>query len=392
MLLPNNFTETVSYLVTNQTQVTRTLTMTPITGVTQTTTGTGVCSNPFTLANQQSCTLILVINGSQVSSSGIHGGPVICKTNGPSDPTPSPFLCSQPNQSDTLAVSVTNSGQHAYVANQLGNSISFCQVNPATGILTNCAITATGLGSPEGIGFNPAGTLFYIANPLTSSVSICQVNSTTGALSGCVDSGGTGFDLPDAVAFSPDGTIFYTSNFGGGSVSACLVNPTNGSLSSCIANASGTFSTAGDMTLNSAGTLAYVVNRLTSTTSICNVSGQVVDSCDDTSGSHFDGPEGITLSPLGLHAYIANAGGSNVVVCDVGQNSLGLLSNCSVTEGNFRGTGNIGLNSSATMAYVPNQITNKISMCQVSRLTGQLSNCTESLGTGFDGPTGVVLR
>ena len=65
-LLPSNFTETVSYQVTNQTKITRTLTMVPITGVSQKVSGSGVCSNPFTLANQESCTLTLFINDSQV--------------------------------------------------------------------------------------------------------------------------------------------------------------------------------------------------------------------------------------------------------------------------------------------------------------------------------------
>jgi DNA-binding beta-propeller fold protein YncE len=363
LLLPSNFSETVSYQVTNQTNITRTLTMVPILGVNQVTTGGGACPNPFILAPQQSCTLNLLINGSQVSSAGISGGPVICKTNGANDPRPDPFLCSQPSLPNTLAISLTKSGQHAYVANQIGNSISLCQVNPATGLLSNCAVTVAMPGGPEGIGFNSAGTYFYSANPLNNSVTVCQVNSTTGALSSCVDSGGTGFNLPDAVAFSPDGSIFYTSNFGGGgSVSACLVNPATGLLSSCVNNNSVTFATPANMTINSSGTLAYVVNRTASTTSICNVSGQVVSSCNNASGNFFNGPEGITFSQLGLKAYIANAGGSNVVVCDVLQDSLGLLANCAVTNGEFRGTGNLGLNNLGTVAYVPNQTTSKVFM------------------------------
>jgi 6-phosphogluconolactonase (cycloisomerase 2 family) len=394
LLLPSNFSEVVRYTVTNETAITRTLMMTPMAGVTQTT-GPGLtsnsCSSPFTLASYQSCILTLVINGSQVTPSGIHGGPVICKANGSS---PDPFLCSAPSTQNLLSVSTTSAGQHAYIANQIGNSISYCQVNPATGLLTNCTVTATGQSGTEGIGFNPAGTFFYSANPLGNSVSVCQVNSATGALSNCVDSGGTGFNLPDAVAFSPDGSIFYTSNFGGGigSVSACLVNPTTGLLSSCVTNSSVTFSTAANMTLNSAGTLAYVVNRVPSTTSVCNVSGQVVSSCNNASGSNFNGPEGITLNASGLKAYIANAGGANITVCDVLQNSLGLLANCSVTNGEFRGTGNIGFNSTGSIAYVPNQLTNKVFMCQVDRITGALSACVDSQGTGFSGPAGVVLH
>ncbi len=391
-LLPRNFSETVRYQVTNQTNVTRTLTMVPITGVTQVTSDSGACQNPFTLSSRQSCTLTLTINGSQIPSTGISGGPMVCKTKGPSDPSPDFFLCSQPDVGNILAASVTTAGQYAYVANQISNSVSFCQVNPATGFFSQCAVTATGLGGTEGIGFNPAGTFFYSANPLANSVSVCQVNSTTGALSGCVDSGGTGFNLPDAVAFSPDGSIFYTSNFAGlQGVTACLVNATTGQLSSCVNNASPTFSAAGNMAINSAGTLAYVVNRTANTVSVCNVSGQSVTSCNDLSGSNFDAPEGITLSQT-QHAYIANAGSRSVTVCDIRQDGTGLLDNCSVTDGAFSGTGNIGLNALGTVAYVPSELLNDVFACDVSPATGQLSGCKRSRGTGFSGPAGVVLH
>lgn len=392
LLLPSNFSETVDYQVTNLTSVTRTLTMVPIIGVTQTVTG-GMCSALFTLATGQSCTLRLVITGSQVPVSGIKGGPVICKTKSPSDPSPDPSLCSQPSTGNILSVSTTTPGQFAYVANQINNSVSYCQVNPATGFLTRCTETATGLNGVEGIGFNPSGTFFYAANPTSNSISVCQVNQATGALSSCVDSGGTGFNLPDAIAFNPSGTILYTSNFGGlSSVSACLVNTTTGLLSSCVTNTSPTFSAAGNMAVNAAGTLAYVVNRTSNTVSVCAVSGQTVNSCNALSNSLFDAPEGVTLSPSGLYAYIANAGSNNVVACHILQDGTGFLDSCAITSGQFNGTGNIGLNNLGSFAYVPNELLNTVGLCQVSLTTGLLSSCQSSLGTEFVGPAGVVLH
>jgi len=393
LLLPRNFTETVRYQVTNQTKITRALTMVPISGVSQITTDVGACANPFTLSQQQTCTLTLALDGSKLPSAGISSGPIVCKTKAPSDPSPDPFLCSQPAVGNALAVSITTIGQYAYVANQLDNSVSFCHVNPATGFLSQCAITATGLSGVEGIGFNPSGTFFYSANPTNSSISVCQVNSTTGALSGCVDSGGTGFNLPDAIAFSPDGTILYTSNFASPqSVSACLVNATTGLLSSCVSNTSPTFGAPADMAINSAGTLVYVANRTASTISVCNVSGQQVSSCNDLSGSNFDAPEGITLSPDQQHAYIANAGSKQVTVCNILQDGTGLLAGCSVTDGAFVGTGNIGLNSLGTFAYVPNQLLSLVFVCDVSQADGTLSGCKPSRGQGFVGPAGIVLQ
>lgn len=391
LLLPSNFSATVSYQVTNNTNITRTLTMVPIAGVSQTVTGSGICGSTFTLGASQSCTLTLTINASQVSSSGINGGPVICKTKSATDISPDPFLCSQPNQANVLSISTTTAGQHLYIANQTGNSVSYCQINPATGLLDNCSVAATGFTGIEGVGFNPAGTLFYTANLSGNTISVCTVNQSTGALSGCTNAGGSGFGEPDAVAFSPDGSIFYTSNVIGG-VTACLVNSTSGQLSSCVSNSDPTFSAAADMAINSAGTFAYVANRGSSTISVCNVSGQTVNSCNNLSGSLINQPEGITLSPSGLRAYIANAGDGTVTVCDVLQDGTGLLANCSTTSGQFRGTGNLAFNSLASFAFVPNQLISDVFTCQVSNIDGSLSTCLTSFNTGLNGPSGLVVH
>jgi hypothetical protein len=54
----NNSTATIQYRVTNQSKKSHQLMMTPIQGITQTTTGVGICGNPFTLLSQgSSCTL-----------------------------------------------------------------------------------------------------------------------------------------------------------------------------------------------------------------------------------------------------------------------------------------------------------------------------------------------
>lgn len=394
ILLPSNFTEVVIYQITNNTKLTRTLTMVPMTGVSQTQaagmSGANSCANPFTLAPRQSCLLELIINGSQIPPSGSKGGPVICKTKGSNDNSPDPLLCSKPKTGDTLDISVTSSLQHAYVANQLGSSVSFCQVDPVRGLLSQCSVTATGLGGVEGIGFNPAGTLFYSANLGANTISVCNVDQATGALTSCGSAGGSNFSQPDAVAFSPDGSIFYTANVGN-SVTACLVDAGTGQLYNCAANTSTTFHAPSDMALNAAGTLAYVSNRSSSTVSVCNVSGQTVNSCIP-SGSLLNGPEGITLDRSGLHAYIANAGDGTITLCDIRQDITGLLDNCSTTNGEFHGTGNIAFNNIGTFAYVPNQLLNAVFVCQVSQLDGTLSSCVPSLGTGFDGPAGIVIN
>lgn len=92
------------YQIVNNTKITRILTMVPIPGVTQLL-GPNLCGNPFILAPQASCLLNLQLNASLMTS--IHSGPVICKTKGSGDNSPSPFLCSQPSFQEQLNVEVS---------------------------------------------------------------------------------------------------------------------------------------------------------------------------------------------------------------------------------------------------------------------------------------------
>lgn len=91
--LPANATMQFRYTVTNNAR-TRTLMLQPFTGVSQVTTGAGICTSPFTLAKNASCILSFVINGSQLRDN-ISGGPVVCQQSpsGQSDP----LQCYQPS-------------------------------------------------------------------------------------------------------------------------------------------------------------------------------------------------------------------------------------------------------------------------------------------------------
>ncbi|RUR18737.1 DUF1566 domain-containing protein [Legionella sp. km535] len=76
--VPANGTATVQYQVTNQSTKPHTLTMRPILGITQITTGLNVCGNPFVLRGKNSCILSLQINGNQLNDP-VTGGPVVCQ-------------------------------------------------------------------------------------------------------------------------------------------------------------------------------------------------------------------------------------------------------------------------------------------------------------------------
>ncbi|PJE09896.1 hypothetical protein [Legionella sp.] len=89
-------TATIKYLVTNQSNKSHTLVMQPIPGITQMSSGFGICGNPFPLGYLQSCTLVLQVNGSDIPNN-LSGGPVVCSQG-------NPLQCYQPSASDVLNV------------------------------------------------------------------------------------------------------------------------------------------------------------------------------------------------------------------------------------------------------------------------------------------------
>jgi len=97
--LSTNSSATVQYVITNQSAKTHTLEMREIPGVTQVTTGTGVCPDPFTLAGHSSCVLSLQIDGSQVQT-GTTNGPVLCDQG-------NLLQCYKPSASAVLTFDVT---------------------------------------------------------------------------------------------------------------------------------------------------------------------------------------------------------------------------------------------------------------------------------------------
>jgi DNA-binding beta-propeller fold protein YncE len=390
MLLPANGTAIVQYQVTNQTQITRTLTIKPITGASQIVTGTGVCTSPFTLNSKESCLLTLEVNGSQISTH-IKGGPIVCKTVGPGNNNPDPFLCSWPSQENSLFISVIGAvpDQHVYITNWIGNTISLCNVSTFDGSLNNCVITANGTPfvNPEAVGLNADGSYLYVANIGDSTVYYCGVNNTDSTLSACTSTG-SGFSGADGVAINGAQTYAYVSNAGSG-VSLCLVDSITGALGGCSATGNG-FHTPSDLTLNKSGTIAYV-SDLANLVSICPIdasSGALT--CTNTIGG-FDQPEGITLHPSGQFAYITNNGSNNVSVCKIDA-ITGNLHSCMITEGHFNGFGNLAFNSLGTRAYIPNMLLNKVFVCFVNTNTGALSLCKDSNGGVFDGPSGILLK
>ena len=103
----SNGISTVQYQVTNNTEVTRTLTYVPMTGISQTEPSAANCTNPFTLMAGQSCLLNLQLNGSTLPKKTV-GGPVVCNTVGPDNNNPDFTFCSHACGVNELFVKVTS--------------------------------------------------------------------------------------------------------------------------------------------------------------------------------------------------------------------------------------------------------------------------------------------
>ncbi len=119
--VPSNATATVQYTVTNN-SVTHTLVMVPIAGISQTTTGAGICSNPFTLSTGASCTLSLQVNGSALTTN-INSGPQVCQQGG--DGQPSPQECYQP-ASQAASLNITASSTALVLGDSFGGGTVAC--------------------------------------------------------------------------------------------------------------------------------------------------------------------------------------------------------------------------------------------------------------------------
>lgn len=164
--VPANGTATVQYQIVNQSSRTHTLTMSPIAGVSQITTGAGICSNPFTLSGHGSCTLSLSIDGSQVIR-GNTNGPIVCEQG-------STMQCYRPASANTL-----DFGQYS-----LGGSIS--------GLTGTVYLQNNGV-SPQPFSSNGSFTLTTgLINGTAYDVSVqsqptdqtCSVSNGTGTING----------------------------------------------------------------------------------------------------------------------------------------------------------------------------------------------------------------
>jgi hypothetical protein len=402
--VPVNRNTYVQYEVTNNTTITRRLTMVPIPNVVQVTRDNSQCTNPFVLSSGQSCKLTLYIDGQQIKSN-YSGGPVVCKTKATSN-QPDPFLCSQPSSSMILSIkpapAINNPTNKLYVSNWDGNSISLCYIQ--SGNISHCLVSAVGktFANPEALAIND--NVLFVAN-IAGGISSCAINATTGGLSNCINAASVTDPIyaPDGISIHTDGgdTYAYIANSGPEQfhqgVTVC--NVSGQLLSNCtFTQGDATFSVPSDLAINDNTLYITNFNSNTIQTTYCTIPVTPTSICTTAEGEGvisgtsnlLNEPEGISFANINgtNYAYFTNHGNNTVTLCQV--TSPTNFTGCFNTQGYFSGFGNLAILNNPPKAFIPSGL-KSIAVCDVHS-DGSLSNCANSTELNFNNPSGLIIQ
>ncbi|MBG0850740.1 lactonase family protein [Streptomyces spinoverrucosus] len=124
-------------------------------------------------------------------------------------------------------------GRHAYLANEVDNTVAVCAYDPPTGRLTIGEPQSTGTGAgtsyPAQILVTADGRHAYLANRGHNSLARYAVEAD-GARLRLLDTVPVAGDFPRQIAFSPDGRLLFAANQRSGSVSVFHVDGARGEL------------------------------------------------------------------------------------------------------------------------------------------------------------------
>ncbi len=242
-------------------------------------------------------------------------------------------------------IKLNASENRAFITSYLDNTVKRCDINTATGVISNCSDTGGGeFFGPANIVLNSAGNTAFIINAGNGTIARCDVNTENGAFSHCSSCGGTVFSQPSGMILNTEGNRVFVTNYSNGSIGRCDLNTI-------------------------AGTFSH---------------------CSTILGTGLYSPYNLVLNASGSHAFITDYIANRVRRCDV-NTSTGVFSNCSNTGGIFWGPTGIKLNASGNRAFVINSEINTISRCVVNTDTGTFSHCSNTRGTKFSRPIDMIL-
>jgi surface protein len=237
------------------------------------------------------------------------------------------------------SVSVSDNGEHVYVAGFQDNSICWFDRNSTTGALTYSGRINQGLNGADGLSgvlhvvLSPDGKHAYAESWWNNSISWFDRNQSTGALTyvGSLKDGNNGVDglrSANSIAISPDGKSVYTTGYDDDAVAWFDRNASSGALtylgiSKDGVNGVSTLNGPRRLTVSGDGLQVYVVTIFSSavtwfdrnaSTGHLSLAGNIEDSSYGIDG--LGAPQKILISPDGHHAYVTAPGDSSITWLD----------------------------------------------------------------------------
>lgn len=285
----------------------------------------------------------------------------------------------------------------AYVSREaLGATrLAYCQVG-LDGFFTGCNLTAASFDRASSTTLFNDNTMAYVTNFGNNTVTRCNVDPATGNLILCNPANAANLTQPVRMRLSDNETIANISNLGS-DMAVCNVNPNNFDLDACglVANlgTGGAYNTPGGLDFNQANTRAYVANGGSNNIFICPFANNNPNFANCAiAAADIGSPSGFALSNDGVYAYIVRFVGSRVFKCTVNQND-GSLFNCNDAGlgAIFNAPLGVALNANNPQAYITSQGLSQVLVCTIAQ-NGDFSVCNDSsAGAFFNGPDGITL-
>ena len=260
---------------------------------------------------------------------------------------------------DISANSPTTSKTYAYIANNLGNTVSVIDTSNNNVV----AIVKVGSG-PIGVAVSPDGGRAYVTNGGSNTVSV--IDTSTNKVTATVKVGSS----PNGITVIPDGEKVYVTNYGGNTVS--VIDTSTYKVTATVNMRKSPFSVA----VNPAGTKVYVTNDNNHTVSVIDTATDTITAIVNVGGQS---PGGIAVSPDGTKAYVTSGSNNTVLVIDITTNIV--LAKVNV-DGNPHG---VAFTPDGSKAYVANFNSNTVSVIDTATNT---VIATVNVGNG---PYGVAF-
>jgi hypothetical protein len=317
--------------------------------------------------------------GGTVSPTSTSTAPIVAGTRS-TTPVTITFITDDANSATGFSVAATGAQSLA--------TLPSGWTGPST--YTCATVASTGTACQLSLSFDP--TTAAAATSFVLSYSYTPSETSVGNKAGTVT---IYYSSVAGHIYVADGGTVATTN----KVARCAIDPTTGVASGCTSVFAATNLDPRAIVIN--GNFAYVSTRAANGVYVCPVNADGTLGTCTTTGSGFQGPQGMTAS--GGRLYVANIGGF-VSLCTISSID-GTLSNCTVTSASAFTTAGQNFQSpaaiviSGTTAYIAEELydasatmpitTNgSIITCTVSAVDGTLGSCVlAAIGVSTAGGT-----